>query len=93
MNKTLLESQIGIFNPDEIPVAERIMQGSSESLNLPEGIRNKGTLADGGKSSVVSVGKDSAVSIPDEIKIKQELDQLAESEEEDELFLSKIEFA
>jgi len=51
-------------------VAERIMQGSSESLNLPEGIRNKGTLADGGKSSMVSVGKDSAVSIPDETKIK-----------------------
>lgn len=42
---------------------------------------------------MASVGKDSAVSLPDETKIKQELEQLAESEEEDELFLSKIEFA
>ena len=51
---------------------------------------------DGGKASTaskVSLGKESAVSIPEESKIKDELEKLAESEEEDELFLSKIEFA
>jgi len=73
-----------------------MMLSSDENLKVPGGNRNKGNLLDGGKASTaskVSLGKESAVSIPEESKIKDELEKLAESEEEDELFLSKIEFA
>ena len=36
---------------------------------------------------------DSAVSLPEEEKVKAELEKLAESDEEDELFVNKIEEA
>ena len=95
MHKSNLESQIGIFNPGDIPDGEQmpgLMAGSAESLGLPgdgKGTRNAdGTLiSGGGKGSLASMGKESMVSLPDETKIKAQLGELIESEEEDELFV------
>lgn len=70
-----------------------IAAGSAESI--PDGNRNEGnSLTDKGKKSMASVmSKESAVSLPDEIKIADDLNKLAESEDEDDLFLNAIEKA
>lgn len=81
MHKDHLESQLGMFNPGEVPKDEQLMK---------KGTRN---LGPDGKSSVASMGKDSAVSLPDEDKIHAELNKLAESEDEDGEFVNKIEGA
>ena len=102
--KNGLEGQLGIFNPGQIPDAEKLM-ASQESFELTgsaageagakthdAGTRNAaGSLEKGGKGSVASI--ESAISLPDETKIKSELHKLAESEEEDDAFLSKVEKA
>lgn len=101
--KNGLEGQLGIFNPGQIPDAEKLM-ASQESFELTggaagdgakthdAGTRNAaGSLEKGGKGSVASI--ESAISLPDETKIKSELNKLAESEEEDDAFLSKVEKA
>lgn len=91
LHKSGLEGQLGVFAPGDLPEGEKIL-ASAESL--PEGKkgRNEGnSLADGGKGSMASQGKESMVSLPDEDKIKNEIDKLVESEEEDDFFLEKIE--
>lgn len=74
--------------------------GSAESLpkqGSTAGNRNEGnSLADGGKgsqASMISMGKESVISLPDEKIIKEEIHKLAESEDEDDFFLNKIEKA
>ena len=100
MLKNGLEGQLGIFAPGQIPDAEKLM-ASQESFELAgkkthdAGTRNQlgDSLSKGGKGSVASLGKESAISLPDEGKIHQELEKLAESEEEDDAFLTKVEKA
>lgn len=88
IHKDHLEGQMGMYKPGEVPSAEQlaVRQASREST------RNKdGEL--GGKQSVASMGKESAVSLPDEEKIQAELNQLIESEDEDGDIVNEIEGA
>lgn len=86
MHKSGLETQIGVFNPGVLPEEEKQMGLTADGA----GTRNPGL---GAKNSQASIGLESAVSLPDEKTIKEQLKELAESEEEDFFHVEKIEKA
>ena len=95
MAKEQLESQLGMFNPGDVAQDEKIQKIRQEALEAKAAGRNSaqdGGIANG-KQSVASMGKESAVSLPDEAKIQGEIDKLIESEEEDDVVVEQIEGA
>lgn len=59
MHKSGLEGQLGVFNPGILPEEEKQMGLTADAAET----RNPGL---GAKNSQASIGKESAVSIPDE---------------------------
>ena len=66
---------------------------SAASLDVPEGRNADKDQLGAPKGSMQSLGVESAVTYPDEGKIKEELNKLAESEDEDGEMVNKIEEA
>ena len=69
MAKEQLESQLGVFNPGDVDKAEKIQQIRQGSRESTRNAAQDGSLGQNGKASVTSMGKESAVSLPDEEKI------------------------
>ena len=86
MHKSGLEGQLGVFAPGILPEEEKQMGLTADAAET----RNPGL---GAKNSQASIGKESAVSIPDEKTIHDQLKDLAESEEEDFFHVETIEKA
>ena len=74
---------------------KRLRGDNKEELEGQLGVFNPGELPDGeGMTRNDNLeGKESAVSLPEEAKIKAELEKIAESDEEDDAFVKKIEEA
>lgn len=80
--KSALENQLGVFNPEEASAQD--VMASQEILSMDE--ESKAALQQH-KSA------ESIVSLPNEAKVKEELKKLDESEQEDAEYVEKIEGA